>query len=268
MSPSDEPAPNHVGKAVEEASAHSNYQLYNQQASTNNHGQKSNSKLLLPILQSCLRLMLPSLGIIRSEAVVISATSAGKAPSTSVLLQLVCTELNDSITSAISGLLFSVSRDIFMNAIAEIKDCLDYHKHSSDTKAVKLCSELLLNVIKVMRQRYVNERNRKDNGSYEDEEENFSNQGEAVERLILGQEQVPTNDASDVDFLAFNGDASANQNVQMGFMQYKGLGSSLNRCFRELNEKPSLGTRCLGLSGFKTPEAKAELALSILEPFM
>lgn len=266
----DGTATGHVGKAIDEASAHSNYQLYNQQASTQINSTNPNPKLLLPILQSCLRLMLPSMGIIRSEAVVISATSAGKAPSTAVLLQLVYVELNESITSAISGLSFSVSRDIFMNAITSIQQSLQYHRSANDSKAVKLCSELVLQIIEAMRRRYVNERNKKDktsNNSHDDSEDNASCHGEIVEQIILGQDQVPTNDSSDVDFLAFSGDTDA-KNPNMGFMQYKGLGAALNRCFRELNDKPSLGTRCLGLSGFKTPENKADTALSILDPFM
>lgn len=266
----DDGATDRVARAIEEASPHSNHQLYNQtlsQSHTVKNSQNLSPKLLLPILQSCLRLLLPSMGIIRSEAVVISATSTGNAPSTSVLLELVATELNASITAAIEGLIFSVSRDIFMNSIASLKDSLDYHAHASDAKAVKLCSELVLSVIKAMRQRYVDERNRKGNISYD--EDDAASQGEAVERLILGQEQVPINDSSDVDFLPFTGDANTN-NPSMGFMHYKGLGNALNRCFRELNEKPSLGTRCLGLglSGFKSPEDKAELALSILNPFI
>jgi hypothetical protein len=204
------------------------------------------------------------MGIIRSEAVVISATSTGKAPSTANLLQLISTELNESIASATSGLVFSVSRDVFMNAITSMHQSLKSHKNVNDTKAVRLCSELILSTIEAMRRRYVNERNKKDKSSSDSNDDGEGGTGE-VERIILGQDQVPTNDSSDVDFLAFTGDTT---NPNMGFMQYKGLGAALNRCFRELNEKPSLGTRCLGLSGFKTSEDKADLALSILEPFM
>ena len=262
-------ATGHIDKTIDDASVHSNYQLYNQKIPAQRDSNNPNSKLLLPILQSCLRLMLPSMGVIRSEAVVISATSAGKAPSTAVLLQLVYAELNESITSAISGLTFSVSRDIFMNGIASIRHSLQYHRSTNDSKAVTLCSELALQIIEAMRRRYVNERNKKDkaSSSYDDGEDSTSHHGDIVEQIILGQDQVPTNDSSDVDFLAFSGDSDA-KNPNMGFMQYKGLGASLNRCYRELNDKPALGTRCLGISGFKTSENKADIALSILDPFM
>lgn len=273
--PADGGLPNSVGKAIEDASTQSNYEIYNnQQASKQSAATKPNpnSKLLLPILQSSLRLVLPSMGIIRSEAVVISAASSGKAPSTAVLLKLVSIELEESITSAISGLTFAVSRDIFMNAVACLHRSLQYHQHANDTKAVGLCSELLLSVIEAMRRRYVDERNRNENESYDDGEASQGDQQQvaAVERLMIGKDIVPKSDSTDVDFLAFPGDNKDNLKVapSMGYMEYKGLGSELNRCYRELNQRPSLGTRCLGLSGFQTPEDKAQLALSILEPFL
>lgn len=262
----------HVSDAVDRMSTHSNFQLYNQRTQTQpnitNQSQNVNTKLLLPIMQSCLRLILPSMGIIRSEAVVISTTSTGKTPVTSVLLQLVAMELTKTITSAISGLLFSISRDIFMNAISSAKESLEYHKSANDSMAVRLCSELVLSVIESMRCRYVNERNRKNTSSdvKKDGDRTASREGDVIERLILGQEEVPTNNSTDEDFLTFNGDTNTNPN--MGFMQYKGLGASLARCIRERNEKSSLETHLLGSPGLTTPEDEAECALTILNPFM
>ncbi|KAL3783784.1 hypothetical protein HJC23_000373 [Cyclotella cryptica] len=281
----DERKSDPFGNAVEKASTHSNYQLYNQQTLRQGTPTKQspapppNPKLLLPILQSCLRLVLPSVGIIRSEAVVISAGSTGKTPSTAILLELVVNELNKSITAAISGLTFSVSRDIFMNAIFCLQKSLEYHKNFNDAKAIKILSEMLLSIIEAMRRRYVDERNRKEkssNDSYDDGERSVGGQGEqqetaVVERLILGNDLIPKSEHSDVDFLAYPGDPNDNLKTtpNMGYSEYKGLGAALNRCYRELNQNPSLGTRCLGISsGFKAPEEKAQLALSILDPFI
>ena len=95
-------------------------------------GSPSNSKLLLPILQSCLRIIIESVGIIRSEAVVITAASAGKSPSTAKLLELVSTELHRSLTAAIEGLGFPVSRDIFMNATASLRRSIAHHQLVGD----------------------------------------------------------------------------------------------------------------------------------------
>ena len=112
----------------------------------------SNSKLLLPILQSCLRVIMPSVGIIRSEAVVI--VSSGNAPSTTNLLCLVSEELHKSLDSAISSLTFSVSRDVFMSAISSLRCAIVHHQGLDDSKAVLLCSELVVAVQKGMRRRY------------------------------------------------------------------------------------------------------------------
>jgi hypothetical protein len=218
------------------------------------------------------------MAIIRSDAVVISAASTGKAPSTSLLLELVSNELNESITSAISGLAFSVARDIFMNAATCLQRSLEYHKNANDAKAVDVCCEMTLSIIEAMRRRYVDERNRKEissNDSYDDGEGSAGGQGDqqeaaVVERLIFGNDLFPKSDPSDIDFLVFPGDSndSTKATPNMGYLEYKGLGAALNRCYREINQKPALGTRCLGIAGFKAPEEKAQLALSILGPFM
>lgn len=266
----DDAALDHTSKAISEASTHNNYQVYTQQTQTLSDSTRQSPKLLLPILQSCLRLMLPSMGIIRSEAVVISATSPGQAPSTAILLQLVAVELNESITAAILGLVFSTSRDIFMNATMLLQQSLEYHRNVNDDKAVVICSELILSTIDAMRNRYESDKGRKNNkasnGSNDEGTGDVSNQGDFVEQLILGQDEVPLNDSSDVDFLAFSG-GNGKPNTHMGFMQYKGLGAALNRCFQELNGKDQLSEISVRPS-CKTPEDKANLVLSILDPFM
>ena len=266
----DDAALDHTSKAISEASTHNNYQVYTQQTQTLSDTTRQSPKLLLPILQSCLRLMLPSMGIIRSEAVVISATSPGQAPSTAILLQLVAVELNESITAAILGLVFSTSRDIFMNATMLLQQSLEYHRNVNDDKAVVICSELIMSTIDAMRNRYESDEGRKNNktsnGSNDEGTGDVSNQGDFVEQLILGQDEVPLNDSSDVDFLAFSG-GNGKANTHMGFMQYKGLGAALNRCFQELNEKDQLSENSVRPS-CKTQEDKANLVLSILDPFM
>lgn len=264
------------------------YELYHQGSNPSKSEVAANAKLLLPILQSCLRIVIPSMGIIRSEAVVISAAAPGKSPSTAVLLELVSTELNLSLTAAIAGLSFPVARDIFMNAVASLRRSIKRHKSTKDTKAVGLCCNLLLNIVEAMRSRYANERNRKMEMS------NESGDSQVVESIILGQDLVPENTnadvlddnndgaiskpqelrhSSDVDFIGSVGEVrdrdQTKSNMSMGWSQYKGLGAALARCYRELNDRPSLGTRCLGPScSNTTPEEKANLALSILECYM
>ncbi|KAL7500214.1 hypothetical protein ACHAWT_008212 [Skeletonema menzelii] len=240
-----------------------------------------NSKLLLPILQSCLRTVIPCMGMVRSEAVVISSSS-GSSAATSVLLELISTELHLSLESAISGLAFPVSRDIFMSAAASLRRSIAFHKTSKDAKAVMICCNLFLAVVDAMRIRYLNERSRIQKASfgvYEDDNEtptSQDNKGESdgsnggkegmnsqlVEKLILGEDILPSGSA-DADFVAFPGDENigdeSNNSVtsSMGWSHYKGLGAALSRCHRE------------GMSGsLATFEDKANLSLSILEQFI
>ena len=239
-----------------------------------------NSKLLLPILQSCLRIVIPCMGMVRSEAVVISSSS-GTSAATSVLLELISTELHLSLESAISGLGFPVSRDIFMNATASLRRSIASHKSLKDAKAVMICCNLLLAIVDAMRIRYLNERSRVEKASYgvyEDDKDVSTSQNDGdvesynggkeginsqvVEKLILGEDILP-NGASDADFVTFPGndnigdEQSTSVTSSMGWSHYKGLGAALSRCHRE------------GMSGsLATFEDKAKLSLTILEKFI
>ena len=280
-----------VGKAL----PHNNYEMYHQASSDKPHPSSpkksdgpSNSKLLLPILMSCVRIVVPATGIIRSEAVVITAAATGKSPSTAKLLELVSTELQQSLTAAIEGLGFPVSRDIFMNAVASFRRSISHHQHVGDSKAMVLCSNLVLAIVKTMRLRYTDECNRKEKASfdaYEDDEvalrqgeksetkaessgadKNMGNKegltSQVIEKLILGENLHPKND---VDFVAFPGDANhdgdaTNSSAKlllspMGWSHYKGLGAALNRCYFE--EASS-----------ETPENEAKAALSVLQCYI
>lgn len=271
---------------------HNNYDLYH--ASRDNSPSRnserlksklesSNSKLLLPILMSCVRIVGPATGIIRSEAVVITAATTGKAPSTAKLLELVCTELQQSLTAGIEGLGFPVSRDIFMNAIASLRQSIAHHQQVGDSKAAMLCSNLLLAIVTAMRLRYMDESNRKEKASFDayegDEaaeksdtkEESSSGSKETnkeglasqvIEKLILGDNLLPKNDA---DFVAFPGDANQDGDATnmssklllspMGWSHYKGLGEALHRCSFEK-------------ASAETPEDEASSVLSILECYI
>lgn len=269
--------------ALEKAQPHSNYDLYHQSSSKKSEGH-SNSKLLLPILQSCLRIIIESVGIIRSEAVVITAAATGKTPSTAKLLELVSIELDQSLTAAIVGLAFPVSRDIFMNATASLSHSISHHQNVGDQRAVVFCSNLLLAIVKAMRVRYMGECARKEKATFDAYEEdvptnnndsgksetqieppennskdrNEGHHSEVIEKLILGETIVPKNDA---DFVAFPGDANHNGDPAnpivspMGWSHYKGLGAALNRCYHEAATAES-------------PEEKARLVLSTLESYI
>ena len=251
-----------------------------------NHGVKacglSNSKLLLPILQSCVRIVCPATGIIRSEAVVITASS-GNSPSTAKLLGLVCVELQKSLLCAIEGLGFPISRDIFMNAVASLRRAIIHHENVGDSKAVILCSLSLVEMVKAMRSRYVSESVRKSFKAYEEDNEATTKSqddekakteetsspskskvdeedihSQVIEKLIMG-DSLPQNDADFVGFPGGDGnhddDPSKLLLSPMGWSHYKGLGAALNRCYSEQETVVSL-------------EKKAKIVLSILEMYI
>jgi len=252
------------------------YDLYHQASSE----EQQQSKLLLPILQSCVRIVCPATSIIKSEAVVITASS-GSSPSTAKLLGLVCTELRLSLLCAIQGLNFPVSRDIFMNAVASLRQSIAHHEIVDDTKAVVMCSSLLMEIVRAMRTRYMKESTRKENASFdayeEDNEEAASSQDETnktegepssvptqnnqqdihsqvIEKLILG-DSLPRNDADFVAEMPNAEDPSKLLLSPMGWSHYKGLGAALHKCYSEQ-------------ASAVTPQAKAKLVLSILETYI
>ena len=168
-----------------------------------------------------------------------------------------------------------------MNAVASLRQSITHHQLLRDSKAEQLCSDLLLDIVKSMRIRYMDECTRKEKASfdaYEDDEAvpekveesetkveppgAGTNEGnsedlhsQVIEKLILGGDVLPKNDA---DFVAFSpGHASDPSKLlvsPMGWAHYKGLGAALNRCYRE---EPSA----------KTTEEKATLVLSSLGPY-
>lgn len=278
------------GDVVAKALPHSNYDMYQQassgnqhQSSTNKQNGPSNSKLLLPILQSSVRIVCPATSIIRSEAVVITASSRNS-PSTAKLLGLVCSELEKSLLCAIEGLGFPIARDIFMTAIASFRRSISHHENVEDQKAVVICSASLMEIVKAMRFRYMTESTRKEKAVFdayeEDGDDVTSNQvkkpntegdssqatdedkrngddihSEVIEKLILGDNPLPKNDADFVEFSANHDDGQQTFLSPMGWSHYKGLGAALNKCYREQ-------------ASAVTPEQKAKIVLSILETYI
>ncbi|KAL3806036.1 hypothetical protein ACHAXA_005246 [Cyclostephanos tholiformis] len=272
---------------VENSLPHSNYELYYQASSgkqdesgSRKSSDPSNSKLLLPILQSCIRTVVPATEIISSDAVVITDNT----PSTSLLLKLVCAELEKSLVAAIQGLSFPISRDVFMNAVASFRRSIAHHKMMRDAKAAELCSTSVMTIVRAMCCRYVEESIRIDRVSFDayEYDETALNHGEisvakeeflqaeknagnkeglhaqVIERLILGENVLSENGA---DFVSFPGDVNLNDNSMkvmvspMGWSHYKGLGAALNQCYREE-------------ATYQSPEEKAEFVLSILERYI
>ena len=199
---------------------------------------------------------MPSMGIIRSEAVVI--VSSGNAPKTTNLLGLVSEELHKSLDSAISSLTFSVSRDVFMSAISSLRCAVAHHQGLEDSKAVLLCSELVVAIQKGMRRRYLLETvptsfSELDDGATVPKQGDGADEADsqAVENLIVGG-ALPKND---VDFVSNPPDVSQALASPMGWAHYKGLGAALRKCDNEDEQR-------------ETPEEEAQMIMSNINSFI
>uniref|UniRef100_A0A7S1Z0T9 BEACH domain-containing protein n=1 Tax=Ditylum brightwellii TaxID=49249 RepID=A0A7S1Z0T9_9STRA len=140
------------------------------------------SKLLLPILQPCLRTVLTSLSFVQSDSLVVPSVEpipfkkdegnrqngcAKQDPMNPLLLREVVIELKLTLKAAIVGLSFPNARDVFLNALASLRRAMSYHHSARDKHAEELCSVLVLAALEDMRSRYVSERKRRDKAVFE-----------------------------------------------------------------------------------------------------
>ena len=150
----------------------------------------ASSKLLLPILQPCLRIMLVSIGNVRSG---LKICIPGSKPSEKSLLLHVADELKETMTAAIVGLTFSNSRDVALSSMAYLRRANIYHKNTHDMEACTACSTLFVAVVEETRVRYEGERRKRDRAlfdAFEDETRGAASESQEVERMLLGNTGV------------------------------------------------------------------------------
>jgi len=146
----------------------------------------ASSKLLLPILQPCLRIVLASLGKVRSGT---NITFPDKVPSEISLLSHISEELKETLTAAIVGLSFPNARDVSLNGMAYLRRANEYHKNVLDKEACIACSSLFVALVEEIRVRYEGERRKRDRAlfdAYEDDQTGAASASQEVERLLLG----------------------------------------------------------------------------------
>lgn len=218
----------------------------------------ANSKLLLPVVRPCLRIMLTCLEYIPGTTkILLPGSNADDEQKTETLLGRVLPELHQTLTAAIVGLTFSSARDTALHAMAAFRKCIAKQKGTGDDASAELCSSLLMKVAEELRVRYESERRLRDTALFDAYEEAGSShfareaaQGSlAVERLILGDngwsesctssEEITFNDAGEAspikasdDFVLFHEPSFGNQETscKLGFSFLQGLGAALEVC--------------------------------------
>jgi hypothetical protein len=165
----------------------------------------ASSKLLLPILQPCIRAALGCLVKMSSSVRILSPTppngATGRdkiyqpsaAPREEYMIDRLLYELNFTVTAAVVGLSFSNARDVAFNALASLRQAMRHHNATGDEKSAQQCRSLLCHVAEELRVRYDAERRLRETAlfdAYEDSAQDSAKQAfeesSVIERLILG----------------------------------------------------------------------------------
>ena len=215
------------------------------------------SKLLLPVLLPCIRLILDSLVQISGNVKLLLAPSSPeeKEEERSLLIQ-VLSELDATLTAAIVGLTFASARDIALNAIATLRGAIATFGASGEEVGLVKSGELLCKVAEELKERYKAEKRLRETAlfdAYEKQDGQVTKTAEesfAVEQLLLGGDmQGRKPDIEEVDFtpesrgapnvsddyVLFHEDSTANSRqkdgrARLGFAEYEGLGAALDKC--------------------------------------
>jgi hypothetical protein len=157
----------------------------------------ASSKMLLPILQPTLRIILSSLHRVKGVAVLIHQTrDTEHMKATDSLLSVVVEELGHSLTAAIVGLAFSNARDICLNTLSVLRKCVELKEEGQDGVAAMMYRAVFLTVMNEMRIRYEGERSKRkaaelqayddDNNSTQSAAAKEAANASQVEALLLG----------------------------------------------------------------------------------
>ena len=153
----------------------------------------ASSKMLLPILQPSLRIILSCLPRVKGVAVLIHKNSDEESKEgTDSLLSVIVEELNNSLTAAIVGLAFSNARDICLNTLSVLRTCIQMKESGEDDVAAVMCRTLFLTVMNEMRIRYEGERSKRvaaELQAYDDSKSMAAKEAanaRQVEALLLG----------------------------------------------------------------------------------
>jgi hypothetical protein len=216
----------------------------------------TSSKMLLPILQPTLRVILDCLGFIRGVAVVVNQNNGENSTKQSnSLMSVMVDELRDTITAAIVGLAFSNARDVCLNTLSALHKGIQRKDKEKDEVVALQYHILFMKAINEMRIRYDGERSKRKAAkqAYGGDETDATNSNQ-VEMLLMGNlltspqsdgaspdEQETLIDQHDnEDFITFSHDntlesdmksfSSPRGSATLGWNNYKGFGKALEKC--------------------------------------
>ena len=213
------------------------------------------SKLLLPVLLPCVRLLLDTIDKLSTKQEVFipggPSVNEGKEEDLSgeCLLDRVVAELDCTLTAAIVGLAFSSARDIALDAMASMRRASKKFESNGEASGADKCQSLLCKVAEELRQRYKAERRLRETAlfdAYDNKKEETAGESIAVEKLLLGGDTTETehddqeikfeggNESVSEDFVLFHEETNEKSTEQgtarLGFKQYEGLGAALEEC--------------------------------------
>ncbi len=171
-----------------------------------NPGSASSSRMLLPILQPSLRILLSCLESVKGVAVVIrESIEEEDAKETDSLHSILVGELSSTITAATVGLTFPNARDACLNTLSVLRKCMK--KIQEESVIAKYCN-LFITAMNEMQVRYTSEQRKRELdqtqayiGSDTDSQIDASNgilqqkeaaNGDIVETLLLGNTLLHT----------------------------------------------------------------------------
>ena len=181
----------------------------------NSHSAPGASKLMLPVLQPCLRVLLDCASNLSSNMKILVPrhrleSADGDADllksdafEEDFLVRHILCEVGETITAAIVGLSFPNSRDVALHAMASLRRAIAYYRRIGEDHSTKMCSSLLCSVAEEIRVRYEGERRRRENAlfdAYEEDTVQINDRATRlkaaadaleIENLILGGDIVP-----------------------------------------------------------------------------
>ncbi|KAG7359446.1 Beige/BEACH domain containing protein [Nitzschia inconspicua] len=213
------------------SSGHDAALLHKQAGSQGAETAATAARVMLPVLQPSLRILLGCVGNIDSKATIIvprakegdlEVIDGGQ---TFELLTYLVNELRHSIMAAVVGMSFANARDVALLAMATLRRALLIYENSNDSKAVELCTTLLCMTAEEIRVRYEGERRRRETAlfdAYEEQDkqkattvQDAAADSQAVENLILGGPIVPnssrgqsTSEVNTIEEVCFEVDAA------------------------------------------------------------
>jgi len=187
----------------------------------------SSTKVLLPILQPCLRITISNVSSWDSHQAIVATPLSSESITETKLVTYIIEELQATLVAAIVGLSFPNARDVALLGLASIRKSLDSKKikteddkandenessagsDDDDSVTARALEKLSLELVEETRARYEGERRRREKAlfdAYDEGEQKLNDNSEAttggnnliegqssisVERLILGNDLVP-----------------------------------------------------------------------------